>query len=69
VELASKSVFMVFNPHQGSYYDRTEMAQAATNLKEVILDDKFTLEEGQAFMSGLQALARIASGGATRLPE
>src|SRR3954464_15824550 len=34
------------------------MAQAA--LKDVSLDDKFTLETGQAFMSGLQALARIA---------
>lgn len=36
------------------------MAQAAVKLKEVSLDDKFTLEGGQAFMSGLQALARIA---------
>lgn len=36
------------------------MAQAALKLKDVTLDDKFTLEEGQAFMSGLQALARIA---------
>ncbi len=36
------------------------MAQAALKLKDVALDDKFTLEAGQAFMSGLQALARIA---------
>lgn len=36
------------------------MAQAALKFKDVSLDDKFTLEEGQAFMSGLQALARIA---------
>lgn len=36
------------------------MAQAALKLKDVSLDDKFTLEDGQAFMSGLQALARIA---------
>ncbi len=36
------------------------MAQAAVKLKDVSLDDKFTLEKGQAFMSGLQALARIA---------
>jgi indolepyruvate ferredoxin oxidoreductase len=36
------------------------MAQAAVKFAEVSLDDKFTLESGQAFMSGLQALARIA---------
>ncbi len=36
------------------------MAQAALKFKDVSLDDKFTLESGQAFMSGLQALARIA---------
>lgn len=36
------------------------MAQAALKRNDVSLDDKFTLEEGQAFMSGLQALARIA---------
>ena len=36
------------------------MAQAALKLKDVSLDDKFTLETGQAFMSGLQALSRIA---------
>jgi len=36
------------------------MAQAALKLKDVDLDDKFTLESGQAFMSGLQALSRIA---------
>ncbi|HIF26140.1 MAG TPA: indolepyruvate ferredoxin oxidoreductase family protein [Micavibrio sp.] len=35
------------------------MAQAALKLKDVSLDDKFELEDGQAFMSGLQALARI----------
>ncbi len=35
------------------------MAQAATKLKDVSLEDKFTLEQGQTFMSGLQALARI----------
>ena len=36
------------------------MAQAALKLKDVSLEDKFTAEDGQAFMSGLQALARIA---------
>ncbi len=36
------------------------MAQAALKLKNVSLDDKFTLDDGQAYMSGLQALARIA---------
>ncbi|NBO17739.1 MAG: indolepyruvate ferredoxin oxidoreductase family protein, partial [Proteobacteria bacterium] len=35
------------------------MTQAAAKLKDVALDDKFTLDEGRAFMSGLQALARI----------
>jgi len=35
------------------------MAQAALKLKDVTLNNKFELEEGQAFMSGLQALARI----------
>lgn len=36
------------------------MAKAAVKTSDVSLDDKFTLESGQAFMSGLQALARIA---------
>ncbi len=36
------------------------MAQAALKSADVSLEDKFTLEEGQAYMSGLQALARIA---------
>jgi indolepyruvate ferredoxin oxidoreductase len=36
------------------------MAQAAVKSKDVSLDDKFTFEDGQVFMSGLQALARIA---------
>ena len=35
------------------------MANAALKLKDVSLEDKFELEEGGAFMSGLQALARI----------
>lgn len=35
------------------------MAQAALKLREVSLEDKFTLEDGQAYFSGLQALARI----------
>jgi indolepyruvate ferredoxin oxidoreductase len=36
------------------------MAQVAAKLKDVSLEDKFTLEQGQTFISGLQALARIA---------
>ncbi len=36
------------------------MAQAAAKLKDVDLDYKFTRADGQVFMSGLQALARIA---------
>jgi indolepyruvate ferredoxin oxidoreductase len=36
------------------------MAQASVKLRDVSLDDKFSLEEGTAFMSGLQALSRIA---------
>jgi len=36
------------------------MANAALTLKDVQLDDKFTLDAGVAYMSGLQALARIA---------
>lgn len=35
------------------------MAQAALKLKDVSLNDKFELEGGQVYMSGLQALARI----------
>jgi indolepyruvate ferredoxin oxidoreductase len=35
------------------------MGQAAKKLRDVSLEDKFTLEDGVAFMSGLQALARI----------
>ncbi len=36
------------------------MAKAALKLRDVSLEDKFELEDGAAFMSGLQALARIA---------
>ena len=36
------------------------MTQAAATQDDVSLDDKFTRERGQVFMSGLQALARIA---------
>ncbi len=35
------------------------MAKTAAKLKDVNLEDKFVLEGGSAFMSGLQALARI----------
>jgi len=35
------------------------MAKLATTLKDVSLTDKFELSEGAAYMSGLQALARI----------
>ncbi|MCB9991161.1 MAG: indolepyruvate ferredoxin oxidoreductase family protein [Rhodospirillales bacterium] len=35
------------------------MAKAALKLKDVRLEDKFELEDGTAYMSGLQALARI----------
>lgn len=35
------------------------MAQAALKLKDVSLTDKYELEDGHVFMSGLQALARL----------